>query len=246
MHSSRSSFRGFVLVWLGQVVSLLGSAMTWFALTLWAYELTERATALALLSLFAFGPAILLSPVAGALVDRWNRKAVLILSDLAAGLATLLVLLLHSSGSLQLWHLYVIGLLAGSFQAFEYPAYAAAITMMVPKEQYARASGMLETAWAASSVLAPMLAGILLGRIGLTGIMLIDVVTFVFAIGALLLYRSRSRQRARSGSADGEAFGKSPCLAFGTFGSGRACWPCKRSLQWATWSIMVGLSCLRP
>ena len=187
MHSSRSSFRGFVLVWLGQVVSLLGSAMTWFALTLWAYELTGKATALALLSLFAFGPAILLSPVAGALVDRWNRKAVLILSDLAAGLATLLVLLLLLSGSLQLWHLYVIGLLAGSFQAFEYPAYAAAITMMVPKEQYARASGMLETAWAASSVLAPMLAGILLGRIGLTGIMLIDVVTFVFAIGALLL-----------------------------------------------------------
>ncbi|MGD9047097.1 MAG: MFS transporter [Anaerolineae bacterium] len=187
MHSSPPSFRGFVLVWLGQVVSLLGSAMTWFALTLWAYELTERATALTLLSLFAFGPAILLSPVAGALVDRWNRKLVLILSDLAAGLATLLVLLLHGSGSLQLWHLYVIGLFAGSFQAFEYPAYAAAITMMVPKEQYARASGMLETAWAASSVLAPMLAGILLGRIGLTGIMLIDVVTFVFAIAALLL-----------------------------------------------------------
>jgi MFS family permease len=137
--------------------------------------------------LFFFGPAILLSPVAGALVDRWNRKVVLILSDLAVGLATLLVLLLHLSGSLQLWHLYVIGLFAGSFQAFEYPAYAAAITMMVPKEQYARASGMLETAWAASSVLAPMLGGILLGRIGLTGIMTIDVVTFVFAIGALLL-----------------------------------------------------------
>lgn len=187
MHSSPSSFRGFVLVWLGQVVSLLGSAMTWFALTLWVYELTEKATALTLLSLFVFGPAILLSPVAGALVDRWNRKVVLILSDLATGLATLLVLLLHGSGSLQLWHLYVIGLFAGSFQAFEYPAYAAAITMMVPKEQYARASGMLETAWAASSVLAPMLAGILLGRIGLTGIMTIDVVTFVFAIGALLL-----------------------------------------------------------
>jgi MFS family permease len=160
--------------------------MTWFALTLWVYELTEKATALALLSLFAFGPTILLSPVAGALVDRWNRKLVLILSDLAAGLATLVVLVLHGTGSLQLWHLYVIGLLAGSFQAFVYPAYAAAITMMVPKEQYARASGMLETAWAASSVLAPLLAGILLGTIGLTGILIIDVVTFVFAVGALL------------------------------------------------------------
>lgn len=187
MHSSRLSFRGFVVVWLGQVVSMLGSAMTWFALTLWAYELTEKATALALLSLFAFGPTILLSPVAGALVDRWNRKVVLILSDLAAGLATLVVLLLHWTGSLQLWHLFIIGFIAGSFQAFEYPAYAAAITMMVPKEQYARASGMLEMAWAASSVLAPLMAGVLLGVIGLTGIMIIDVVTFLFAIGALLL-----------------------------------------------------------
>jgi DHA3 family macrolide efflux protein-like MFS transporter len=186
MHSLRSSLRGFVIVWLGQVVSLLGSAMTWFALTLWAYELTERATALALLSLFAFGPTILLSPVAGALVDRWDRKLVLILSDLAAGLATLLVLVLQGIGSLQLWHLYVIGLLASSFQAFEYPAIAAAVTMMVPKEQYGRASGMLEMAWAASSVFAPLLAGVLLGRIGLTGILIIDVITFVFAIGALL------------------------------------------------------------
>ena len=108
MHGSPSSFRGFVLVWLGQVVSLLGSAMTWFALTLWAYELTEKATA-------------------------------------------------------------------------------------VPKEQCARASGMLETAWAASSVLAPMLAGILLGRIGLTGVMTIDIVTFVFAIAALEELAARSQ-----------------------------------------------------
>ncbi len=160
--------------------------MTWFALTIWAYELTGQATALALLAFFSFGPTVLLSPIAGALVDRWNRKLVLVLSDLTAGLATLTVLLLYVSGDLQLWHLYVIGILAGSFQAFEYPAYAAAITMMVPKEQYARASGMLELAWSASSVLAPLLAGILLGTIGITGIMLIDVVTFVFAISALL------------------------------------------------------------
>lgn len=199
MRSPRSSLRGFIVVWLGQVVSLLGSGMTWFALTLWAYELTEKATALALLSLCAFGPTILLSPVAGALVDRWDRKLVLILSDLAAGLATLVVLFLHQTGSLQLWHLYVIGLLAGSFQALEYPATAAAITMMVPKEQYGRASGMLEMAWAASSVFAPLMAGILLGRIGLTGILIIDVITFVFAIGALLFVAIPQPPRSKVG-----------------------------------------------
>lgn len=127
--------KGYAVVWLGQVVSLLGSAMTWFALTVWAYEITGQATALALLSFFAFGPTILLSPVAGVLVDRWSRKGILILSDLASGLATLIVLVLYSTGNLQIWQLYVIAILAGSFQALEYPAYASAITVMVPKEQ---------------------------------------------------------------------------------------------------------------
>ena len=121
--------------------------MTWFALMIWAYDLTGQATPLALLGAFTFGATILFSPVAGALVDRWNRKLVLLISDATAGLATLVVLGLYLAGVLQIWHLYVIGFLAGTFQAFQYPAYAAAITMMVPKEHYARASGLPELAW---------------------------------------------------------------------------------------------------
>ena len=138
MPNSRPGLVGFVAVWCGQLVSLLGSAMTWFALTIWAYEATGQATALALIGAFSFGPTVLLSPVAGVLVDRWDRKWMMILSDLTAGLATIVVLLFYVTGSLQIWHLYVVGLLAGAFQAFQYPAYAAAVTMMVPKEQYAR------------------------------------------------------------------------------------------------------------
>jgi MFS family permease len=186
---TRSGFIGFAAVWCGQVISLLGSAMTWFALTIWAYELTGRATALALIGFFAFGPTVLLSPVAGVLVDRWNRKLVMLLSDLTAGLATVSILILHITGNLQIWHLCVVGVLAGSFQAFQYPAYAAAVTVMVPKEHYARASGMLELSWSASSVFAPLLAGVLLGAIGIAGIMTIDLITFVFAIGTLLWVR---------------------------------------------------------
>jgi DHA3 family macrolide efflux protein-like MFS transporter len=161
--------------------------MTWFALTIWAYEITGQATALALISFFSFGPAVLLSPVAGAMVDRWNRKLVMALSDLAAGLGTVVVLILYLTGHLQIWHLYVVGLLAGAFQAFQYPAYAAAITTMLSKEQYVRASGMVELAESASGIFAPLLAGVLLGIIGVSGIMTIDVVTFLFALGALLL-----------------------------------------------------------
>ena len=102
--------------------------------------------------------------------------------------------------SLQIWHLYVIGFLAGTFQAFQYPAYAAAVTMMVPKEHYARASGMLELAWSASSVLAPLLAGILLGKIGLAGIMALDLFTFLFAIVSLLLISVPQPPRSKVGS----------------------------------------------
>ena len=182
-----SGMSGFTIVWVGQVISFLGSGMTWFALTIWAWEITGQATALALVGFFAFGPTVLLSPVAGALVDRWNRKLVMMLSDLAAGLSTVVVLILYASGNLQIWHLYVAGAFAGAFQAFQFPAYSAAVTMMLPKEQYARASGMLSLAGSASGVFAPIMAGVLLGPIGITGIMVIDVITFIVAISALLI-----------------------------------------------------------
>lgn len=133
----------FTVVWIGQVVSLLGTAMTGFALTIWAWQITGEATALALVGFFAFAPIVLMSPVAGALVDRWNRKLAMMISDLAAVLSTIVVLLLFSAGNLQIWHLYLTGAFSGIFQAFQFPAYSAAVTTMVSKEQYGRASGML-------------------------------------------------------------------------------------------------------
>lgn len=177
---------GFTLVWLGQLISLLGTAMTQFAITIWAYKVTGQATALALVGVFAFGPTVLLSPIAGALVDRWNRKLVMMLSDLGAGVATIALLLLYATGNLQIWHLYVAGAFEGIFQAFQFPAYSAAITMMLPKDQYVRASGLMSLAESAAGIVAPILAGILLGVIDIAGIMAIDVVTFVIAIGFLL------------------------------------------------------------
>ncbi|MFQ6101621.1 MAG: MFS transporter [Anaerolineae bacterium] len=192
---------GFTIVWIGQVVSLLGSGMTWFALTVWAWEITGQATALALVGFFSFGPTVLLSPIAGALVDRWNRKPVMMLSDLAAGLMTVIVLLLYVTDHLQIWHLYVTGAFAGAFQTFQFPAYSAAVTTMLPKEQYARASGMLSLAEGAAGIFAPLAGGILLGPIGVAGIMAIDVVTFVVAIGALLVVRIPQPKTTEAGRA---------------------------------------------
>lgn len=177
----------FAIVWIGQAISLLGSGMTAFALTIWAWKETGQATALALLGFFYFGLTVLLSPLAGALVDRWNRKLVMMLSDLAVGLTTVVILLLYASSHLKIWHLYIAGAFAGAFQSFQWPAYSAAITMLLPKKQYARASGLFSLAESASAIAAPILAGFLLGIIGIAGIMLIDVATFMVAIGALLM-----------------------------------------------------------
>ncbi len=175
----------FIVVWLGQIVSLLGTSMTGFALTIWAYQKTGQATALALVGFFFVTPMLIMSPVAGAIVDRSNRKLMMMVSDLAAGATTIGLLLLYSLGRLEIWHLYIAVAIEGTFQTFQWPAYSASISLMLPKEQYGRANGMMELADSASGVFAPMLAGALLPFLGLGGILTIDIVTFVVAVGAL-------------------------------------------------------------
>jgi DHA3 family macrolide efflux protein-like MFS transporter len=205
---------GFTIVWIGQVVSLLGTGMTGFALTIWAWEITGQATALALVGLFTFGPTVLLSPIAGALVDRWDRKLVMMLSDLAAGLMTVIVLLLYSTGQLQIWHLFVTGAFTGAFQALQFPAYSAAVTTMLPKDQYTRANGMLSLAQGAAGVFAPMAGGILLGLMGITGVLAVDIVTFVVAIAALLIVQIPQPATTEAGLASRGSLWKESLFGF--------------------------------
>lgn len=182
-----TGMRAFLVVWIGQFISLIGSSMSGFGLTIWAYERTGSATALALTGFFFVTPMLVISPLAGALVDRSNRKLMMMLSDLAAGLSTLAIFLIYLTGGLEIWHLYVANFISGTFQAFQWPAYSSAITLMLPKEQYGRANGLMSLGDSASGILAPLMAGALLTVIGLQGILLVDIITFVAAIGALLL-----------------------------------------------------------
>jgi DHA3 family macrolide efflux protein-like MFS transporter len=179
--------RRFTIIWLGQIVSLLGSAMTWFAFTIWAWERTGSPSALATISFFAFLPTVLLTPIAGTLVDRWDRKLVMLLSDFATAAGTLIIFLIYTFGNLQIWHIYFVSILAGFFTAFQYPAYAAAVTTLLSKEDYPRASGMLGSARALSGILAPIFAAALLAWIGLSGIMVLDLATFLFAVITVIL-----------------------------------------------------------
>ena len=190
---------GFTIVWIGQLVSLLGTSMTNFALTIWAFEQTGRATDLALIGFFFLVPLLIVSPMAGAIVDRHDRKFMMMVSDLASGVVTIIVLVLYATGLLEVWHLYITAAISGTFQTFQWPAYSAAISTMLPKKQYARANGMISLAESGSGIFAPVLAGAILSFWGLNAVFTIDIITFTVAIGALLLVHIPNPQRTEEG-----------------------------------------------
>src|SRR5687767_10685362 len=138
-----SGMFGFTIVWIGQIISVLASAMSQFALTIFMFQETGSATALGLMQVFFITPFLLISPVAGVLVDRYDRKMMMMVSDLAAGVATVGILILQALGILEFWHLYVTAVIYGLGNAFQWPAYSAAISTMVPKEQLGRVNGMM-------------------------------------------------------------------------------------------------------
>nr|ASV46969.1 MFS transporter [uncultured bacterium] len=188
--------RTFLLVWLGQLVSSLGSGLTRFGLGVWVFEETGSATSFALILFFAVLPGILLLPVAGAYVDRWDRRRVMIATDAGAALGTLAVALLLFAGRLEMWHIYTVVALGGGLGAFQGPAHGATTSLLVPREQFARAMGLVQFGQAGVRIAAPVLAAALMGAIGFRGILLIDFATFLFAAGTLLLVAIPSPARA--------------------------------------------------
>jgi MFS family permease len=179
--------KAFLLIWFGQLISLIGTGMMRFAFILWAYESDGQATTIALLGVTGFLPEILFSPIAGVIVDRRDRRLIMLLADLCAGLTIAIMLALHLAGNLQIWHLYIAEAVIGMFNAFQAPAYSAATTMLVSKAQYARASGLRSFAASTSQFCSPFLAGTLLTVIRLDGVMFVDILTFVFSMVTLVV-----------------------------------------------------------
>ena len=195
--------RIFLLVWIGQVISLFGSKLTEFALGFWileqTYQETGTITQFALTILFIYLPKVIVSPVAGVLIDRWNRRYAMILSDLVAGVITLTIMFIVLSGSLEIWHIYLAIIITSSFNAFQLPAYTAAIAQLVPRENLSQANGMVQASSAIAKITAPFVAGLLLQVVHLKGILLIDFITFLVALITLSCvkfpYLKRRRRR---------------------------------------------------
>ena len=192
--------RTFIIIWLGQAVSMIGSSMTAFAFTLWVWELTGHATDIALFGFFRQVPQVLITPIAGVIVDRWNRKYLMMLGDTMSALLTTIVLLLYLTHSLQLWHLYLAVAVEGIFVQIQELAYSASISMIVPKQQYSRVSSIGFLANSSSVIIAPALAGVLYVVIGLVGILIIDIATCVIAVSALMLVRIPQPTTAQAGA----------------------------------------------
>mgnify|MGYP001026170726 CR=1 FL=1 len=177
----------FIIIWLGQLTSMIGSGMIGFALGVWIYDQTGQATPFALTALFSAVPRLLLSPLAGALADRWNRKKIMLISDSLSGLVTLGTAILLLTGNMQIWMVYLLSFFDSVFASFQQPAYSASIVMLVPKDQLTRANSMVQLGQAIESILTPVLAGALFSLIGMGGILLIDLITYLFAVVVLIM-----------------------------------------------------------
>lgn len=197
-----SGMQLFNLIWFGQLISLIGSGLTSFALDIWVYQQNESVTQFAIASLCGTLPFILLSSLVGSLIDRWNRRLPMILGDFGAALSTLAIALLLVTDRLEIWHIYLATAAISCFAAFQVPAYTATIILLVAKQSLDRANGMIQMGYAIAQLIAPVLGGVLLVTIQLQGIILLDFATFLVALATLLSVRfpdvSRTEEMAHA------------------------------------------------
>ncbi len=175
----------FFAIWIGQAFSLLGSRVAQFALVWWLTETTGSATVLATATLVALIPEIALGPIAGAYVDRWNRRRVMMVADSVIALASLWLAVMFWLGSAQIWHVYVIMVVRGMAGSFHLPAVLASTSLMVPKEQLTRIAGLNQTLNGVLNIVGPPLGALLMEALPLHGVMLVDVGTAALAVAPL-------------------------------------------------------------
>lgn len=188
--------RTFLTIWAGQLVSQTGSAMTNFALGVWIYQRTGSVSKFVLIELCGTMGFLLMSPIAGAYADRWSRRGLMIFSDAVGAMRVLALLLLWSGGHLELWHICVAALVNSMAGAFGGAASAASISLIVGKENLARANALNQIVYATAQIAGPIAAGIILVKSGLKTIMTLDFLSFMVALGAFLIVTIPNPQQA--------------------------------------------------
>ena len=184
--TSLAGLKTFLIVWSTQNLSILGSAMTSFALVIWSYQQEGSALTTALLSVCSYAPYVLLSIFAGSLGDRWNKRLTMAVCDAFAALTTLAVLVLLRTGRLEIWHLYLLNALNGLMNTVQNPVSEVVVTLLTPKDQVQRVSGLLSFSSSLVSLLSPVFATAMLTLLGLEAVILFDLTTCAVAVLTLL------------------------------------------------------------
>ena len=176
----------FFFIWAGQAFSLVGSQMVHFAVAWWVTQSTGSAVVLATMAVFGMVPQVVLGPFIGALVDRWNRRRVMIVADTLIALVTLWLAIMFFTGQMQIWYLYATAIVRGTLGVFHWTAMQASTSLMVPKEQLSRVAGMNQTLQGVLNIAAPPLGALVVGLLPMWGVMMLDVATAGIAIIPLL------------------------------------------------------------
>lgn len=192
--------KAFLVIWCGQFISSIGSNLGAFAMGVWVYEQTRSATRFALVTFVGTAAMLLLSPLAGTLADRWDRRRLILLANLGSGVTTLTMAVLFFTGRMQVWMVYPLATLMVIFLVFQGPALFASVPLLVGRDQLARASGLTQTSRAVAQIVGPLSAGILIKLIGYYGIALIDSLTFLFAVASVLAIRIPNPPRSEEAS----------------------------------------------
>ncbi|MGF9698684.1 MFS transporter [Paenibacillus sp. MABNR03] len=185
----QTSFGKFLIVWFGQLISLIGIGLTAFSLGVYAFEKTNTATSAALITLFTFLPSILLRPIGGILADRFDRRTMMIIGDLGSAAGLIFILGIMLTDDIQLWHIYVGVAFSSVFSALQSPAYKASATDLLDKDQFSKGSGLVQLAESSKFLFSPIIAGILLSITTIEVILIINIATFLIAILAVLVIR---------------------------------------------------------
>ena len=181
--------RKFLMIWIGELISNIGSGMTAFALSVYVYEMTGSVSYVSLITLLAYMPTVLLSPLGGVLADRYDRRFLMIIGDLCSGLGLVLIFGQIQTGGKSMLPILIGVTLNAVFVALLEPSYRATVTDILTEEEYAKASGMVQIAGNARYLISPALAGILLAVADIRLILLIDIGTFFITVSMVALVR---------------------------------------------------------
>ncbi len=202
----KNTFKGlkdFILLWLTQSLSALGSSMTGFALVIWLYNDSGSALTTAMLTVCSYAPYVVMSIFAGAISDKWNKKTVMLVCDSLAAVSTAVIFILLKTGCLQVWHLYLLNAFNGLMNTIQQPASDVAETLLIPPEYYQKTSSMRSFSNSLVSILTPVLAAAVVSFAGIDAVIMIDLLTFAAAFITLLFFIRIPRKE--SGSAQNES-----------------------------------------